>query len=262
VPAEHLLVEMKDRALTLTINRPEKRNALSMTLLDQIGETLAAHATEPDLKCAIITAAGDRCFASGGDLVELDAIRSRPDAEAMSRRGRQALDQIRTFPVPVVAGLNGLALGGGAELAMACDFRVAVPNAEIGFLQAQLNVTTAWGGGIDLIAAVGGQRALELLLTSRRLTAHVALKLGLIDRVCDTEQSLNDCLSDFLAPYLKRSSNVLRGFKALTAAYRLSVHERLASAEQAHFATTWSHPDHWVAVEHTQSKRTNKKDNS
>jgi len=262
VAAEHLLVELNDRVLTLTINRPEKRNALSMTLLDELGETLAAHATQPDLKCAVITATGDQCFAAGGDLAELDAIRSHADAEAMSKRGRQTLDRIRSFPLPVIAGLNGLALGGGAELAMACDFRVAVPSVEIAFLQAQLNVTTAWGGGIDLIAAVGGQRALDLLLTSRRLTARDAAALGLIDRVCDSEQSLSGCLNDFLKPYLKRSSNVLRGFKALTASYRQSVHERLAGTEEMHFATTWSHPDHWTAVEQIQAKRTSKKTNS
>jgi len=81
VAAEHLLVELNDRVLTLTINRPEKRNALSMTLLDQIGDTLTSNAGDSTLKCAVITAAGDRCFAAGGDLQELNAVRSLEEAE-------------------------------------------------------------------------------------------------------------------------------------------------------------------------------------
>ena len=255
MPADQLLISRKDGILTLTINRPEKRNALKMDLLDELGAALTNHSHDEKLKCAIITAAEDRCFASGGDLKELDAIRSPEDTEAMSKRGRQALDQVRQFPLPVIAGLNGLAYGGGAELAMACDLRVAVPNAKIGFLQAELNVTTAWGGGIDLIMAIGRQKALDLLLLSKRLTAEDAFHLGLIDRICAPGQSLDDCLQEFLSPFLQRSSLVLRGFKALTLAYRQSVHEKLTTVEQDHFIASWTHPDHWAAVERAMSER-------
>jgi len=255
LPSDELLVSRKDDVLTLTINRPEKRNALRMDLLDELGASLTSYADDQSLKCAIITAAEDRCFASGGDLKELDAIRSPDDAAAMSKRGRQALDRVRQFPLPVIAGLNGLAFGGGAELAMACDLRVAVPHAEIGFLQAQLNVTTAWGGGIDLINAVGRQKALDLLLSSKRLTAEEAFHLGLIDRVCAPAQDLDDCLRDFLSPYQRRSSQVLRGFKALTVAYRRMVHEKLTAVEQEHFIASWTHPDHWAAVEQAMTER-------
>ena len=255
MPADQLLISRKDGILTLTINRPEKRNALKMDLLDELGAALTNHAHDENLKCAVITAAEDRCFASGGDLKELDAIRSPEDTEAMSKRGRQALDQVRQFPLPVIAGLNGLAYGGGAELAMAWDLRVAVPNAKIGFLQAELNVTTAWGGGIDLIMAIGRQKALDLLLLSKRLTAEDAFHLGLIDRICAPGQSLDDCLQEFLSPFLQRSSLVLRGFKALTLAYRQSVHEKLTTVEQDHFIASWTHPDHWAAVERAMSER-------
>ena len=254
---DHLLVEIKDNVLWLTINRPEKRNALSLALLDKIGHTLAAHATEPELKCAVITAAGDRCFAAGGDLRELDAMRSPEQAEAMSKRGRHCLDQVRQFPLPVIAGLNGLALGGGAELALACDFRVAARNAEIGFLQSQLNVTTAWGGGIDLFAAVGNYRALELLLVAKRLSAMEAMELGLVNRLCGPEQRLDDCLQEFLAPYLRRGNQVLRGFKSLSVAHRAAFHQRLADVEQETFVTAWTHDDHWNAVEQSISGKNN-----
>ena len=252
---DHLLVDLSDQVLRLTINRPEKRNALKMDLLDELGTILSSNAEDSDLKCAVITASGDRCFAAGGDLQELNAVRSREDAEAMSKRGRAALDAVRSFPLPVVAGLNGLALGGGAELAMACDLRVAAPNAEIGFLQGQLNVTTAWGGGIDLVATVGPQIALDLLITARRLSAREALELGMINRLCEPEQGLTECLNDFLQPYLQRSSQVLRGYKSLASSQKRSAHERLAAIEQENFVTTWTHPDHWTAVEQDISGR-------
>ena len=120
----------------------------------------------------------------------------------------------------MIAALNGHALGGGAELALACDLRVAAPHAEIGFLQAQLNVTTAWGGGIDLALTVGDRRALRILSTSARLEASRALDLGLVDWVCAPGQALDACLATFLEPYLARSRDVLAGFKAPIAAHR------------------------------------------
>lgn len=243
-----LLVERQDAVLRLTINRPEKRNALSLALLDEIGATLTANATDAGIRCAVITASGDKCFAAGGDLQELDAIRSEADTRAMSRRGRAALDCVRAFPVPVVAALNGHALGGGAELAVACDLRVAAPHAEIGFLQAQLAVTTAWGGGIDLALTVGDRRALRILSTSARLEAARALDLGLVDWVCAPGQPLDTCLGSFLEPYLARTRNVLVGFKAASAALRRKVHADLAPVEEEQFVRSWTHPDHWDAV--------------
>jgi len=255
---DNLLIECRNGVLTLTINRPEKRNALRMDLLDALGTALADHTEDESIKVAVITATGDRCFASGGDLKELDAIRSPDQAEAMSKRGRRALDQIRNFPLPVIAALNGLALGGGAELAMACDLRVAAANAEIGFLQGQLAVTTAWGGGIDLIAATGSRRALDLLISARRLTAEEAFSAGLFDYICAADESLDACLTAFLQPYLARSRQVLEGFKALTTGYRQVIHKNLSSVEQEHFVTSWISPDHWAAVEQATAERRKK----
>jgi len=258
LPSDILLIDRQGSVLTLTINRPEQRNALRMDLLDTLAQTLTEHADDPDLRCVVITAAGERAFAAGGDLKELDAIRTPKQTEAMSKRGRRALDRIRQFPLPVVAALNGLALGGGAELAMACDLRVASRNAEIGFLQGQLNVTTAWGGGIDLVAAVGSRRALELLASARRIPADEALSLGLFDRVSDPEQSLADCVRHFVAPFVARPRQVLEGFKAISTGHRQSVHKHLSGTEQRHFIATWIHTDHWEAVARANAKRTKK----
>jgi len=244
-----LLVEQRGDRLQVAINRPESRNALSLELLDRLGEVFTRFAADTTLKCAVLTATGDRCFAAGGDLKELAAVRSEADTLAMSRRARAALDAVRRFPVPVVAALNGHALGGGGELAMACDLRVAAPHAELGFLQAQLNVTTAWGGGIDLLALLGPARGLALLLEARRIPAAEALQLGLLERVSSPQQSLAECTERFLAPLLQRPVQVLRAYKALALETRRALHDRLTAVEERGFVATWTHADHWTAAE-------------
>lgn len=243
-----LLTERRGDTLHVTINRPDKRNALSLELLDRIGSSFAMHAADATLKCVVLTASGDRCFAAGGDLRELEAVRSEADTLAMSRRARAALEQIRQFPVPVIAALNGHALGGGAELAMACDMRIATAQTELGFLQAQLNVTTAWGGGIDLLAALGSARALQILIEARRIPAAEALQLGLLQRVCGDSEALTDCTESFLAPLLQRPVQVLRSYKTLAMGARRALHERLCSSEEQGFTASWIHADHWAAA--------------
>jgi enoyl-CoA hydratase len=255
VAADILLTECSGDTLRLTINRPDKRNALSLELLDRIGSSFAQHAADATLKCAVLTASGDRCFAAGGDLRELEAVRSEAATLAMSRRARAALEQVRQFPVPVIAALNGHALGGGAELAMACDLRIATARTELGFLQAQLNVTTAWGGGIDLLATLGSARALQILLEARRIPAAEALQLGLIQRVCAGDETLADCTAAFVAPFLERPVQVLRAYKALVLANRRALHERLSKQEEQGFTATWIHADHWAAAEKALAPR-------
>ncbi len=250
-----LLIERRDARLQVTINRPDRRNALSLELLDRIGEVFTESAAA-DLKCAVLTATGDRCFAAGGDLRELDAIRSEPDTLAMSRRARAALDAVRRFPVPVIAALNGHALGGGAELALACDMRIATPTTELGFLQAQLNVTTAWGGGIDLLALLGPSRGLALLLEARRIPAAEALQLGLLHRVCRPGESLSAGTDRLLEPLMERPVQVLRAYKTLAFEARRELHERLRATEEQGFTATWTHADHWLAAEQALAPRT------
>lgn len=243
-----LRVERHGAALTVTLDRPEKRNALALALLDELGAVFTREAADAAIGCVVLTGAGDRSFAAGGDLHELDAVRSATDTAAMSARGRAALGAIRAFPAPVIAALNGTALGGGAELAMACDLRIAAATAEIGFLQAELNVTTAWGGGIDLLAAVGPARALELLSSARRLSARQALALGLVQEVAPPNQPFAEFVAATTAALLRRPARVLRAQKALTAGLRAQLHAGLAATETAGFIAAWTHADHWTAA--------------
>lgn len=248
-----LLVECSDDVLHVTINRPEKRNALSLALLDELGATFRQY-SDADLKCAVLTGAGDRCFAAGGDLKELAAIRSEADTRAMSERGHAALDAIRYFPVPVIGALNGLALGGGAELAMACDIRIASARAELGLIQSQLNVTTAWGGGIDLINAIGNSAALALLCSGKRLSAAEALRLCLFAAVADENTDFAAFINDFLLSYTSKGLNVLRTYKATAAARRRRLQDELLDTARDGFIAAWTHQDHWDAAEKALQK--------
>jgi enoyl-CoA hydratase len=243
-----LLVRVDGDILRLTINRPEKRNALSMGLLKELGAALHAHRRTP-VKCVLLTGAGDKAFAAGGDLQELAATRTEKQTRIMAEHGHTALDEIRYFPVPVIGALNGLALGGGAELAMACDMRIAAAHAELGLIQAQLNVTTAWGGGIDLINAVGNSAALAILCSGRRIDTQEALRLCLYQAVCPEGQDFGQFADDFLQGYLSKSINVLRSYKATAAARRQRLQDELTETARQGFITAWVHDDHWDAAD-------------
>lgn len=245
-----VVVAREGSRLNVTINRPEKRNALSRPTLAALKEAFTANAGDARVKVTVLSGAGDKSFAAGGDLVDLSTIRTLAAAEEMSREIRQALDAIRTFPVPVVAALNGDALGGGAELAVACDFRVADAHARIGFVQGKLAITTAWGGGVDLGALIGPGRALRLLARTELLDAAQAHALGLIDDVATRERGLNAAVDQFVEPLLAQPRHVLAAFKALTAAQRRGASRlELEKIETKRFAEAWVHDDHWAAAD-------------
>ena len=213
-------------------------------------ETFERHAKDESLCVATLTGAGDKSFAAGGDLRDLATVRTVEEAEIMADQAKAALDAIRRFPVPVVAALNGDALGGGAELAASCDFRVAASHARIGFIQGRLNIATAWGGGIDLARIVGTTAALRLVARSELLSGHEALALGLVDVAAGEGQSLDDCLEAFLAPIMRQTPHVLRAFKTLNLGSRRDLpRDQLMQLETRLFADTWAHQDHWDAAD-------------
>ena len=235
--------------LRLTLNRPRQHNALSFALLEELRACLENYAKDAALKCVVITGAGDKSFCAGGDLHELDAMRSLEQAREISRIGRRALDAVRYFPVPVAAALNGAALGGGAELALACDTCLAAPHARLGLVQARLNLMTAWGGAADVIARCGNATGLALLLEAKQLTAKEALQAGLIDKVCEEGQTIGQLAQSWSALMAERSAAVLRGHKALAVIARRRLHEALAVAEEQHMVNAWTDPEHWEAVQ-------------
>lgn len=254
---EPVLVRRQGARLDVTINRPTKRNALSREALALLRATLEAHAEDAEIKVLVLGGAGEKSFAAGGDLNDLSTLRTLEDAADMSRQSRAALEAVRRFPVPVVAALNGDALGGGAELAVACDLRVAAGHARIGFVQGRLGITTAWGGGIDLASLVGPSRALALLARCELLCAADAAAQGLVDRVAGPGETLADAVNDFVGPLLSLPRQVLAAFKALNLAYRRAAPRgELEQIETDRFAETWVHDDHWRAADAILKRRT------
>ncbi|MHA7652769.1 enoyl-CoA hydratase/isomerase family protein [Mycobacterium sp. ML4] len=168
----------------LTIDRPHARNAIAPETMGQLEQALHAAA---GARALVIKGAGDRAFVSGGDLKELSALRTEEDAAAMARRMRAVCDQIAAFPAPVIAALNGHAFGGGAEVAVAADIRVAADDVKIAFNQVQLEIMPAWGGAERLAAIVGKSRALLLAGSGIALGAAEAERIGLVDVVLPRE---------------------------------------------------------------------------
>jgi enoyl-CoA hydratase len=173
-------LELEDGLAVITIDRPAARNAIAPETMDQLENAL--HRAKGAL-ALVIRGGGDKAFVSGGDLKELAKLRTLDEASAMARRMRSICDQIAAFPAPVIAALNGHALGGGAEVAVAADIRIAADDIKIGFNQVTLAIMPAWGGAERLAALVGPGRALLLAGSGRVLDAASAERMGLVDQV-------------------------------------------------------------------------------
>ncbi|MEX1143263.1 MAG: enoyl-CoA hydratase/isomerase family protein [Anaerolineales bacterium] len=167
---------------TLTVDRPEVRNALDWDAMRAFADTVSRAIKLPDLRALIVTGAGVT-FVSGGDLKALESYTRRRDGMRLAVIMGKALQHLRALPCPTIAAINGPAIGGGAEIAAACDQRVIDEGASIGFVHARLGITTAWGGARYLLQLVGYPMALELLATGRVLGAQEAKEIGLVDHV-------------------------------------------------------------------------------
>lgn len=244
-------IHAENGVLRVTINRPEKRNALGNQVLAALRAAFERYESDETLRLAVVTSAGDKSFAAGGDLREASKVRTLDGAVDYSETARAALNSIRRFPVPVVAALNGDALGGGAELSIACDMRILAAHARIGFIQGRLNVTTAWGGGPDLMRLVGYGRALRLLSRCELVGGADALALGLADAVAPAGEPFDAFVESFIEPMRQQSPIAMRGFKAQALLERLggSSDERRKS-EVLYFSRAWVHDDHWAVADH------------
>jgi enoyl-CoA hydratase len=178
---QHLAIEVADRVATLTISRPDKLNALNDATIAELGAAFDELRLRDDVAGVVITGAG-RAFVAGADIGELSA-QTPVIAKARSRGGQDVFRRIETSPKPVIAAVNGFALGGGCELAMACHIRVASENAKFGQPEVKLGLTPGYGGTQRLARLVGKGRALELLLTGDMIDAAEAFRIGLVNRV-------------------------------------------------------------------------------
>ncbi|MEH0580606.1 MULTISPECIES: enoyl-CoA hydratase/isomerase family protein [Streptomyces] len=234
-------LELEDGLAVVTIDRPHARNAIDPHTMGELERTLDAAA---GARALVVTGSGEKAFVSGGDLKELARLRTAAEAAGMALRMRTLCDRIAAFPGPVVAALNGHALGGGAELAVAADLRIAADDVRIGFNQTKLAIVPAWGGAERLARLVGPGRALLLAGTGQVLEASEAERLGLVDVVLPR--------ADFARGWRETA-------RALATAQageikNLTTRNRPDREAAAAFARLWVSKEHWEAAEKVMSR--------
>ena len=185
-----ILTGVTNGICTITINRPDKMNALNKFVITEIGEAMDEAILNNDIKSVIITGAGEKAFVAGADISEFTDLNGA-GGQALAARGAELVfDKIENAPKPVIAAVNGFALGGGCELAMACHFRVASENARFGQPEVNLGLIPGYGGTQRLVQLIGKGKAMELLMTADMIKADEAKALGLVNHVVSQEELL------------------------------------------------------------------------
>lgn len=198
---ENLMISDAGGIRTITINRPEKLNALNVTTVGELGIAITEVETDGAIDAVVITGAGDKAFVAGADISELATL-GPVEAKEFALRGQAVFSRLERLNKPVIAAVNGYALGGGCELAMACHLRVATTNAVFGQPEVKLGLIPGYGGTQRLPRLVGRGRALEILLTGRNVNAEEATRIGLANVVCepaDLEGVVDGLLDTILA---------------------------------------------------------------
>jgi enoyl-CoA hydratase len=180
---ETILLERDGAVATVTLNRPNVLNALNLRMLDELWETFAQLDGDEGLRAVILTGAGPKAFAAGADIGELNALSTARAAEAQARKGQALTSAIEALRVPVIAAVNGFALGGGCELAMACDMRLASENARFGQPEVNLGILPGYGGTQRATRLLGEGMAMYLCLSGEMIDAQEALRVGLVQKV-------------------------------------------------------------------------------
>ena len=183
---EYILYEQKGSIATITINREKALNALNSQVLDELNETLDSVNLE-EVRCLILTGAGEKSFVAGADIGEMSTL-TKAEGEAFGKKGNDVFRKLETLPVPVIAAVNGFALGGGCEISMSCDIRICSDNAMFGQPEVGLGITPGFGGTQRLARTVGIGMAKQLIYTAKNIKADEALRIGLVNAVYPQEE--------------------------------------------------------------------------
>jgi enoyl-CoA hydratase len=187
---KYLLLAVEDFVATVVINRPDKLNALSSEIFDELDTVLSNIKTDHQIKVLVITGAGEKAFVAGADIYELAKL-NVTEAKLFSLKGQKVFTKIQDLGKPVIAAVNGFALGGGCELALACHIRYAANNAYFGQPEVNLGIIPGYGGTQRLTKLINTGRALELILSGDRISASEALSIGLVNKVFEKEELLD-----------------------------------------------------------------------
>lgn len=188
-----ITTELKENILIITINRPEKLNALNKDVFTDLDKVIIEIENNSEIKSAIITGAGPKAFIAGADISEFGNL-DKNAAKALAKRGQDIFNRIENCSKPIIACVNGFALGGGCELAMSCHFRIASENAKFGQPEVNLGLIPGYGGTQRLTQLIGKGRAIELLISANMIDANTALQFGLVNYVVPQDEVLNKAI--------------------------------------------------------------------
>jgi len=193
MPYENLLLTIEGRVALLTLNRPAALNALDPLTLAELEQAFGSLADNPQVHAVVLTGAGEKAFVAGGDISVMQPL-GPLEASEVARHAQRLFARIEAFPKTVIAAINGYALGGGCELAMACDIRIAAEGARLGQPEINLGIIPGWGGTQRLPRLVGRGKAKQMMLTGEMVTAREALQIGLVEQVVTPESLLKTAL--------------------------------------------------------------------
>lgn len=209
------LFEHQDGILTFTINREEKRNAVNDAVMNGLQEVIDYVKAHDDVRFLVITGAGERSFCSGGDLSEFHSLETEDEAFGMLSKMGNILYELATLPVPTIALINGSAVGGGCEIATACDFRLMASHAKAGFIQGTLAITSGWGGGTYLFErGLRHDHAMKLLIDAKPYDAQALADIGWVTKVY-VEGTKEEALADFIEQMRKIHPSVHHAYKEI-----------------------------------------------
>jgi len=178
---ETLKIEREESTLWIILNRPQRMNTFNAVMIEELSDMLSTAERDPSIKCVVITGDGDRAFSAGADFTMMKG--TPVYAEEFVRKGQETFGKVEEMSKPVIAAINGYALGGGLELAMTCDLRIAAEHAELGNTEIKRGLIPGWGGTQRLVRLVGLARAKEMVMLGKMIKADEALKIGLVHKV-------------------------------------------------------------------------------
>lgn len=190
---ENIQFGIKDGVATITFHRPKALNALNRALLKEFAEALDRVEASEDIRVLVLTGSGDKAFVAGADITEINQL-SPLGAKHFARQGLEAINRLPQLTIPVIAAVNGYALGGGTEMALACDFIYAAKTAQFGLPEINLGIIPGFGGTQRLSRLIGPNMAREMIYTGKMIAAEEALQLGIVNRVCVPDQLMNDVM--------------------------------------------------------------------
>lgn len=244
-------IQEKEGVLTFTIDRPHIRNAINDEVMEGL-EQFIKQAKLPDIRFAVITASGDQAFCSGGDLSVFHKLITEEDAFPMLDRMADVLYGIKTLPVPVIALVNGAAVGGGCEIATACDYRLVRKGVKCGFIQGTLAITTGWGGGSYLFELLSYEKALRMLTEAHTYPSDQLLEIGwATEEIENMEEALN-----FMEGMKRIHPDVHRGYKLMAIRkWKSDGLKKRVDQEVRRCAQLWASDAHHEAVDNFRNKR-------